>query len=355
MDAKTQSELLKAKEFFYSWRLLEAYAILRRYFDRLPFKPEAEHAEYLGIFVRTLYELGKSQELKFYEVALERHYQKNRQPEIGFQLAYLYCDSRNRHVKLAKEILEEIIAQNLSPELKTKAKFCLAFCYDELYDDTASCRKIIDSIAPPSDPHLSHLLLNWRVKVTVDEGNYADAEEIMGKLLQQVSPESDWYGYFMAKINQTRLYIKKRQTALAVQSVEEMKKFIDRRPAKSLRFQIDCMEALLAKEQNIGAVCFTQTGGENKIQYCGRSYAIEKESSVGKLLLLLARKRFLDKSMIVKTLYQRPYRGEADDKLIYYHVHTLRKQLRRIGLPAEAITNDGKGYRFLPEVRGVES
>ena len=72
MGPKLHTQLEEAKACFYSWRLVEAYNILRRYFDRLPFQPEPEHAEYIGLFVRTLAELGKDYELKFYVTELER-------------------------------------------------------------------------------------------------------------------------------------------------------------------------------------------------------------------------------------------------------------------------------------------
>ena len=59
METKIQKELEKAKEYFYQLKLAEAYSILRRYFDRLPFKPEPQHGEYMGMFIRVLSELGK--------------------------------------------------------------------------------------------------------------------------------------------------------------------------------------------------------------------------------------------------------------------------------------------------------
>ena len=72
MEEKSSKELEKAKEHFHKGKLLEAYNILRRYYDRLPFKPEKAHAIYIGMFMRVLSELGKRNELNFYMLALEK-------------------------------------------------------------------------------------------------------------------------------------------------------------------------------------------------------------------------------------------------------------------------------------------
>ena len=83
MTPKQTLLLEEAREHFYAWRMLEAYNIFRRFFDRLPFSPEKEHAEYIGPFVRVLFELGKEFELKFYLAELEKLYQKQKHPHIA--------------------------------------------------------------------------------------------------------------------------------------------------------------------------------------------------------------------------------------------------------------------------------
>jgi DNA-binding winged helix-turn-helix (wHTH) protein len=68
---------------------------------------------------------------------------------------------------------------------------------------------------------------------------------------------------------------------------------------------------------------------------------------------LLAKKRVIDKAHIVKALYDRHYQGEQDDKLIYYHIHSLRKRLKDIGLGLDAIEIDSGGYRLVPRVERI--
>ena len=68
----------------------------------------------------------------------------------------------------------------------------------------------------------------------------------------------------------------------------------------------------------------------------------------------MIKKRVLDKAGIVRQLYDREYNGVEDDRLIYYHIHALRKRLRTIGIPGDAIATDEEGYRFVPMVETKE-
>src|SRR4051812_46493744 len=92
MKTKIEDQLEEAKAHFYAWRMLDAYNLFRRFFDRLPFQPDPRHAEYIGIFVRILGELGRISELKFYVAALERQYAREKNPVIGFALVVVYTN-----------------------------------------------------------------------------------------------------------------------------------------------------------------------------------------------------------------------------------------------------------------------
>src|SRR5687768_15731174 len=109
MESKNQKQLEEAKALFYAWRLVEAYNIFRRYFDRLPFKPERAHAEYIGMFVRTLVELGKDYELKFYVAELERWHEKARLPEIAYPLAFVYYHLTPPRFEASRALFESIV------------------------------------------------------------------------------------------------------------------------------------------------------------------------------------------------------------------------------------------------------
>ncbi len=49
MNSKLEKQLEEAKAHFYAWRMLDAYNILRRFFDRLPFQPDKKEIVYLFV------------------------------------------------------------------------------------------------------------------------------------------------------------------------------------------------------------------------------------------------------------------------------------------------------------------
>ena len=113
MESKIHKQLEEAKSHFYAWRMLDAYNILRRFFDRLPFQPDPRHAEYIGIFVRVLGELGRTSELKFYVATLERHYERNKNPVIGYALIVVYMNLSEARPESAKKLCDELLRMPL--------------------------------------------------------------------------------------------------------------------------------------------------------------------------------------------------------------------------------------------------
>ena len=85
MISNSRQQLEKAKVYCYEGRILEAYGILRRYFDRLAFDTEGVHSDYIGVFVRVCLELGKKHELEFYTRRLETFYRQSGDPAAAYQ------------------------------------------------------------------------------------------------------------------------------------------------------------------------------------------------------------------------------------------------------------------------------
>ena len=92
---------------------------------------------------------------------------------------------------------------------------------------------------------------------------------------------------------------------------------------------------------------------QSEFTYQNHILRLKNASTTGKLLSLLVRKRFLEKQHIASFLYGREYQGVEDDRRIYYHVHSLRKKLKSIGIPEHAIISEKNGYRLVPKVETV--
>ncbi len=348
MESKNRTQLEEAKAYFYAWRLVEAYNIFRRYFDRLPFKPEKEHAEYIGMFVRTLVELGKEYELKFYVSELEKWHERTRLPEVQYSLGVVYRYLNPPKLEACRALFEEIVKNPHAKSLHPKARMLLADYY-MMKDDVASAHLIVNSIET-SDLTTCTLVAIWKNFIAYREGKNDLAEQGLNEMFKNLTAEQDWYGFFSGKVIQALNYLDQKKLSQVKEILTEIRQLFSGRHFRTVQEQLQRLEGLLQKEETLGSVYITSGLNESTVAYRDKSFSLQNKDPRDKLLLLLLKKRFLEKSMIVKALYQRTYQGEVDDKLIYYHIHALRKRLKAVGLPSEAILNEENGYRWVPEV-----
>ena len=187
--AKTSETLLEqAKQHFYALRLLDAYAIFRRYFDRIPFQPEKQHAEYIGMFARTLTELGKTAELKFYMGELERWNAKLKDPTIAYQLAIVYSYMPEPRIELARQIFEQLIRDPNAQDYRLKARMMLADYYDSK-KDLGACRNLIFGLDlnEVKDPTLRLMYQIWRAKILRDEKKFEEALACLDEIFSKIT------------------------------------------------------------------------------------------------------------------------------------------------------------------------
>jgi len=354
MEMKTQKELEKAKEHFYELRLLECYNILRRYFDRLPFKPEKEHGEYIGIFVRVLSEIGKKNELSFYLSELEKLEPKTICPFITYQLAVAYVNSEPPQLKQAVLLLERFIKAQPKGDLAAKAKMTLAYCYDSISKDLAAVKGLIFSISDFEDPSVGFLLETWKAKVFRDEGNFIEAEKILKNLLNDLTPERDWYAYFTAKIIFIGLYRDWEKMDLARQLLVETLNLAKEKPLRTVKRQLSTIQESFADQKTNMPLVVRVGKGRDAISYMNASLEIDNSKPFEKLTKLLLIQKKLTKDEIVQALFEREYQEDTDDPMIYYHVHGVKKVLKRLGVANPNLVKKGPYYEFNGEVQLVE-
>jgi len=350
MDEKVYNQLQEARVHFYAWRLQPAYQILRRYFDRLPFRPEPEHAEFIGIFARVLLELGKDFELKFYMKELERVYELDKSAYIGYALGVVYCFLPEPRLESARQVFEQVLRAAPTEALKAKAKIMLAYYYDVAKNDVGACRMLIDSIAEPTDVDLNAIWRTWKAKLLMEEGHLESAKAAYHEILSTFDPSTNWYSWSIAMLNLGVLYLRQEKLSLAEQTLANLKQVLGNRQFKSLSIQIEELGQMLEQKSNGHGVIYCSLEKDFRIlSYQQKTLSLKRRSPVERLLDLLSARKTIEKSVIVNALYDREYLGEADDKLIYYHIHCLRKRLRELGAE-EAIEMSAGGYRLLPRI-----
>lgn len=354
MDSKIRKQLEEAKSFFVQLRLVEAYNILRRFYDRLPFEQSVEHAEYIGMFARILAELGKENDLRFYLGALEKLYEQCHSPALGYQLGFVYTYLRDPRQEDARRLFEEILKNPQAKQFHVKSKLMLADYYDAVKHDIGTCRQIIDSITEVEDSELAVLVEIWRAKVFKDERHYDLAEEKLKKILGQLLLPKDWYPFFSAQLILASLYITQKRFSEAEGLISEVRKTFETKRFKTLQEQISFLEKRIAEARRPAELCLTISDQDAKLGFENKNLILNSEVPADKLLMLLAKKGYLDKAFIVKNLFQKSYNGEQDDKLIYHAVHQARKRLQSVGIPKESVESIDKGYRFVPKVRVVK-
>lgn len=244
MAFQHENKLEKARAYFYEWRLMDAYNILRRYYSRLPFQPEPEHGQYIGMFIRILSELGRSRELHFYLGELERLFNNHRNPHISFQLASVYTALPQVRIADAEKIFTDLLKDPNASEYHARVKMMLAWIYDYRSDETMSCRLLIDSIEPQSSRELDLLVKIWKGKLLSDEKKYEAAEKHLMETLRQMQLPSDWYAYTSTKIILIKLYFRTGRSREAKAEMKLLTAACDGRHFRSIALQLKDIERL---------------------------------------------------------------------------------------------------------------
>jgi hypothetical protein len=251
MAFQHENQLEKARAFFYEWRLMDAYNILRRHYSRLPFQPEASHGEYIGMFIRILSELGRSRELHFYLGELERLVRNRRNPHVSYQLASVYAALPQRKIAEAEQIFSDLLKDPAAKEYHARVKMMLAWIYDHKSGDTLSCRLLIDSIEPQTSRDLDLLTQIWKCKLLSDEKKYDVAEKHLLGLLGKMNLPHDWYAYTSTKIIYIKLLFKTGRAKEARNEMKVLKKSCEGKHFRSVALQLKDIEKLSRGSQAV--------------------------------------------------------------------------------------------------------
>jgi hypothetical protein len=188
-------KLLEARRLFLAYQFRPAYHLYHQLFSTLPFQISQSQLEHVSHYARTLLELDRLEELRFYLPILERHYEKAAGPYLAYALAYIHylLGSKARALRLFERVAE---TAGEDGDLFIKAKMMLA----RMATVESECIRHIHSIRTPAvDPQLAKLLEVWRCIVLRYQGKLADSIERLRALILAVQPEEEWYCLLAAK------------------------------------------------------------------------------------------------------------------------------------------------------------
>lgn len=350
MLEKQKKDLDKAKDLFFSWKLHDAYAIFRRFFDRLPFSPQAEHAHFLSYFIRCLLELGKERELNFYLNQVEKLSLKWKTPELDYQLAEVYILGNSKNLGIAKSLLTQLISNTSAKHLHTKAKMLLAFCYDCEGDSINACRRIIDSIEEISDRPTQLNVELWRIKILRDEGKGDLARVQLEMFLKEIDLVRDWYAFFTAKILLGGLMADQGEKDQANQLLMETMEIAEKSPFKTIKAQLKALEEKINSKKDAPSILCEQGINGWKLSCNQKSVELKHQTMVARIFELFIKTDRVEKSQMAKKIFQKQYEPMEDDNKVHFQIHSLRRLLQDLDFESDPICFEDGAYRLIPKV-----
>lgn len=354
MKSQIPSNLLRARGLYYDLKLEEAYPLFRKTFERLSIEESCELVEFFSMFIRTLYELGKDEDLKIYRQRLVSVPEKKRTPQLDYQIGLSYLTQDSGDLDQARKLFEGILFRTTDVNLIARTKMGLATCHDILSRDWQICDSIITSINLDGlDPYLIDLVSVWKAKILRDSGRIDEAERALGSFLATVKAHFHWHAYLSGKVILGGVYLRQERFDRLLSIIKEVRAYCDKYPLRTIKRQIDHLADQIKGHDQTNPLIWERTKYSSVLKYEGKILQLTGDKPWQKLLLSLIRERVLPKQEIIQRLYRRKYRSKTDDKLIYGQLHLLKKHLLKLGLSQKLVTKESFGYRWVPEVSEV--
>lgn len=354
MTHQPSTNLIRARALYHELRLEEAYPLFKNTFDELSIEDCCKFVDFFSMFIRTLYELGKDQDLKTYREKLSGIPEKKRTAELDYQVGLSYLTQDSGDLERAQAIFEKILVKTQDVNLVARSKMGLATCHDILRPDWKICDSIISSIEVDGlDPYLIDLVSVWKAKNLRDAGKINEAERALGTFLATVKAHFHWHAYLSGKVILGGVYLRQERFDRLLSIIKEVRAYCDRYPLRTIKRQIDHLADQI-KGRNEVPLIWERRRSSSVLKYEGKILFLNGDKPWQKLLLSLIREKVLPKQEIIKRLYRRNYRSKKDDKLIYGQLHLLKKHLLKLGLSQKSVTKGSSGYRWVPEVSEVD-
>lgn len=354
MNYQIPTYLMKARSLYYELRLEEAYPLFKQTFDSMSIEESCELVEFFSMFIRTLYELGKDEDLKSYREKLVTVPEKKRTPELDYQVGLSYLTQESGDLELARETFERILFKSQDVNLLARTKMGLATCHDIISRDWKICDSIISSINLDGlDPYLVDLVSVWKAKILRDSGQIEDAERALGTFLATVKAHFHWHAYLSGQVILGGVYLRQERFDRLLSIIKEVRAYCDRYPLRTIKRQIDHLADQIKGHNHSVPLIWERTRTSSVLKYEDRILQLNGDKPWQKLLLSLIREKVLPKQEIIQRLYRRNYRSKKDDKLIYGQLHLLKKHLLKLGFSQKLVTKETFGYRWVPEVSEV--
>jgi len=330
----------EARQYFYAYQFRAAYQIYSRLFSTLPFHVTPSQLTHIAFYARTLIELGRLSELKFYIPILETHYQKTGGAQLAYALGFVHDVVGS---KKASHPLFEYARDNAKEDtdLRIKATMMLA----RLAVSQSDSVHLIHSISTPAkDPQLAKLLEIWRAIVMRYQG---DADGSIRKLrsLIEVTPLAgeEWYCLLSSKDALVRSYLHQKDFNSARLEIESVRKVVMSHKLRTAEMHMGQLNEFYTKCLGEQAIIRTEKNHATQLAFGGQQVWIRKEP-LRRLVGLFQHQPTVTVNRLTSVLSF----GEDQLNLLF---DQLLEKLGQLGLPADSLNRLGSRVQFVPALR----
>ena len=336
MKPSLSDKMQQAKAAFFSYDFRVAYRIYQGCYSRLAFRWESGHWDHLSYFVRTLLELDKKEELRFYLPILQRHFQASKGRYVAYTLGYLHFVLGTEARRETRRLFE-YAATSTDPDLCVKAHLMLArLCADG--------PQVIDQIAridrEPQDICLGQLLEVQRCIILRYQGQTDASIKRLNQLLAKLKTETDWYVQYSAADALFRGYLHLHRYQEASDLLSTLRQNAPK--SRTCGTHLDNLQKAYMEFLGKESIQANKTPVTLKLFWEGRQITL-RNMKLRRSFQLLARTNTLGKMKLAKRLrLSEPELSQTLDR--------LGRRLGELNLPVETLHREPKRIALVPQV-----
>jgi hypothetical protein len=337
MRPSQEEKLAEARQYFYSYQFRQAYHLYHRAFSTLPFRITQPQLDHMSHYMRTLLELDRLDELKFYLPILERHYEQSGGAQIGYALAYVHylIGSKTR----AQNLFERA-CQSEDTDLRTKALMMLA----RLSSNEGDCIRYIGGVtAPPRDPQLAKLLEVWRCILLRYQGQVPGSIARLYRLIASIEPASEWYCLLSAKDALVRGLLHQMDFDGARREIENIGEGEEWRNFRTVVMHIEQLNGVYRQSLSKRTILGTDRSNALQLTHRGQTVGVHQPA----LRTLVA----MFQSSPTVTLRRATHALSVSEAQVTEMLKKFSVKLRQLQLPKDSLDWQGNRVHLVPALR----
>ncbi len=271
MRPSEKEKLAEAQEYFRRYQFRQAYHIYRQSFSTLPFQLSDAHLEHVSHYARTLLELDRVDELKFYLPILEQHFEKAQNPQIAYALGYVHAftGSKVRGQRLFEYARDKA---GEDPDMRIKAVMMLAWLSP--VSDTVALIHSLNFEA--RDPQLAKLLEIWRCIALRHQGRTGESIQRLSTLVSSTDSQKEWYCLLSAKDALIRAHLQAMEFDSARAEIGAISREAEWGKFRTVGIHIERLDNVYRKQLSQRTILAVEKRGTTELSHLGHTIRVNQ-------------------------------------------------------------------------------